>query len=226
MRRWAALRGWRRAVTSTQVVGSMPSSRKRPHDTGIAKIDFRAPAVVQQIRRRRALRSRTVTRMLGWRSLRSRSSGCPTITVVVVSSQTVHADSLVGQRLGDDGRRTRNAQQRSALGAVDVGSLTTRGFAALPAIKRADAKFKTGCNVSPTRTYSAPDSRDMTIAASPTAVFGRRNARTAHTAMTMAARTQPAMNAKRLCPHRIVQHADVSAQQRVLHPAHKKSDTR
>ena len=29
---------------------------QRPHDAGVAKIDFRAPAVVQQVRRRRALR--------------------------------------------------------------------------------------------------------------------------------------------------------------------------
>ena len=46
-------------------------------------------------------------------------------------------------------------------------ALTSSGSSATPVINRAEARFSAGWMVSPMRTYSAPDSRAMTIAASP-----------------------------------------------------------
>ncbi|BBU22846.1 hypothetical protein MYXE_26360 [Mycobacterium xenopi] len=44
---------------------------------------------------------------------------------------------------------------------------TLCGFSARPAISRAEAKFNAGYKVSPTRTYSAPESRSAMIGDSP-----------------------------------------------------------
>src|SRR5260370_40760751 len=61
----------------------------------------------------------------------------------------------------------------------------------LPVHSRADARFMTGCRVSPRRTYSAPESRDITIAASPSRAGGRRHARREQAPLTPTDSTQP-----------------------------------
>ena len=48
---------------------------------------------------------------------------------------------------------------------IHVAGYYMRRGAYVAAINRADARFSTGCQVSPTRTYSAPDSRPITIRA-------------------------------------------------------------
>ena len=139
-----------------------------------------------------ALSPRAVTSAL---RLESRCAGArPASTVVlsVASSQTVQVDSSapsgVAMTSGAPGMPT--SDPRLTRSIADV--LTSAGSSATPVINRADARFSAGCMVSPMRTYNAPDSRATTIAALPTSPRGCRNARTAHTATAMAARTHPA----------------------------------
>ncbi|PQM44069.1 hypothetical protein C1Y40_05772 [Mycobacterium talmoniae] len=49
------------------------------------------------------------------------------------------------------------------------------GFSGRPAISRAEARFNAGYSVSPTRTYSAPESRSAMIGVSPIWPDGLRN---------------------------------------------------
>ena len=165
-----------------------------PNDAGVTKVDLRAPAVVQQVRRRRASGSR-----------RDQDIRLVVAFVEVIdpawrspwwswSSQTVHADSSSDRGLAMTAGAPGMPRSGPRFALSISAGLTTCGLAALPVTKRADAKFRTGCSVLSMRTYSAPESRDMTIAASPHPAFGRRNARIAHTATTTIARTQPAMS--------------------------------
>ena len=78
------------------------------------------------------------------------------------------------------------------------------GLAAVAAINRAEARFSTGCQVSPTRTYSAPDSWPITICARSSAACGRSKARSAPAATAMAASDAPDRQRRRLrtqCVH-------------------------
>ena len=173
--------------------GSMPSSRRAHTTPGLRRSTCaRQPSYSRYVVA--APSDRGVTKTFGWLSRSSKSSIRPAITVVVVASQTVHAvsspDRGLAMTAGAPGMP--RSGPRFAL-SISAG-LTTCGRAALPVAKRADAKFRTGCSVSSMRTYSAPESRDMTITASPHPAFGRRNARIAHPATTTIARTQPAMS--------------------------------
>ena len=110
----------------------------------------------------------------------------------MASLQTVQVDSSApsGAAITSGAPGMPTSDPRLTRSIADV--LTSSGSSATPVINRADARFSAGCMVSPMRTYNAPDSRATTIAALPTSPRGCRNARTAHTATAMAARTHPA----------------------------------
>ena len=133
------------------------------------------------------------------RSLRpdagSRAGASPTMTVVLVaSSQTAHPDSSSpsGAAIAAGAPGIPTNGPRLALWIAEA--LTASGFAGVPAMSRAEARFSTGCTTSPIRTYSAPESRTMTICELPRVLGGRRNARMAHAATMITARMTPATN--------------------------------
>lgn len=88
------------------------------------------------------------------------------------------------QRLANELRRARDAQQRTPFGAGQIGFGHRAGLAAVAAINRADARFSTGCQVSP-RARRAPripapspagchPTRPGVVAAQPTRLPPRR----------------------------------------------------
>ena len=102
-------------------------------------------------------------------------------------------------------------------------ALTTSGLAALPVTKRADARVQDGvqCVADADIERTGVTGHDDRGVAQPGIRPEERQDRAHrdHDDRQHAARDER----KRLCPHRIVQHADVATQQRVFHPAHQKS---
>ncbi len=92
--------------------------------------------------------------------------GAPTPVEPATLSHTSHdaADGLLGPKFdGAPGMPTSGPRGRVAIWVP----LTRCGLSGRPVISRADAKFSAGYNLSPTRTYSAPESRSAMIGESP-----------------------------------------------------------
>jgi hypothetical protein len=130
-----------------------------------------------------------------------------------------------GQRLVDDVRRPGDAQQRTALGASGVGFDDDSGIggAAGDQARRRQVQYRMqGVADADIECAGFTGQDDRSIAHS-----GVRPEECQNRAHRDDDGRQDAAcdERERLCAHRIVQHADVSAQQRVLHPAHQKSIT-
>src|SRR6185312_745807 len=89
-------------------------------------------------------------------------------------SQTNHDDAagLVGWKVdGAPGMPTMGPRGRLAIWF----DLTRCGLSGRPVIRRGEARFSAGYNLSPTRTYSEPESRSAMIGESPTWPAGLMN---------------------------------------------------
>ena len=125
----------------------------------------------------------------------------PTMTVVAWPvdpassvSQIVQADSSSDS----GGPRSCGAPGMPSSGPrlvrANSDSATGFGLAAVAVISRAEARFSTGCQISPTRTYSAPDSLPITIRAWSSPACGLSRASNAHAATATAASMHPSVN--------------------------------
>ncbi len=222
VRRWAAPRGWRRAVTSTRVSARCRRAEAPTRRRGCEGRLRRACRRTADTSSPRSPSGPSPECWVGGRldraHLNDRRSTC-----VVVSSQIVHADSLSDSGLAMTAGAPGIPKSGPRLALSVLASLTTRGFAALPAIKRGRRQVQD-------RMQCVADA-DIECAG----FTGHDDRGIAHRGVRPEERQDRAhrdddgrQNAarderERLCPHRIVQHADVSAQQRVLHPAHQKS---
>src|ERR1700712_369006 len=86
--------------------------------------------------------------------------GGPTRTVVPVPptpSQIVQTDSLIGSGWESNCGAPGVPSSGPRLTRANSDSRTGCGLVSVAATNRADARLSTGCQVSPTRTYSAPD---------------------------------------------------------------------
>ncbi len=149
--------------------------------------------------------------------------GCPAITVVVVPSHTVQADSssVNGLAMTAGAPGMPNSGPRLAL-SISAASddFRARVAAGDQARRRQIQDGMQGVTHADVQCAGLAGHDDRRIAQPGVRPQERQNgAHRDHDNRQYA----PCDERKRLCPHRIVQHADVSAQQRVLHPAYQKS---
>src|ERR1700742_2520321 len=101
-------------------------------------------------------------------------SGAPAPKALVTASHTSHDERSGAAAVRSDGAP--GMPTIGPRGRVSISLRRTRtGLSGDPAMSRAEARFKAGYRVSPTRTYNAPVDWSAMMVDSPTEPAGRRN---------------------------------------------------